>query len=195
MTPNVRCDHWAGGRLIRLIVPLFLAALSGCHDSAETIINDMVKNEATLKQTQEALAAHGAKISTQTDPFLRLESFTVDLSGVQDITEETLALLKRFQAAGIPAVKSVTKINLSGTNVTDEQIAQLNDKELSMQFRQLNLRNTGISDKGLQEITNMPALTELDLRNTKVTAEGVQSFLKARADNPEITFKKPKINR
>ncbi|MGQ0636983.1 MAG: hypothetical protein ACT4QC_20430 [Planctomycetaceae bacterium] len=195
MTSVVRCDRGAGRWLSRLIVLVLLVAFSGCDDSAGKIVDEIVKNNATVKQAQEALAAHGAKITTQTDPFLRLESFTVDLSGVPNITDETLALLKQLQRAAVPAAKSVANINLSGTNVTDAQIARLNDQELSAPLIQLNLRNTGISDKGLQEITNMPALIELNLTNTKVTAEGVEAFLKTRTANPQIQAKKIKIKR
>ncbi|MGQ0635943.1 MAG: hypothetical protein ACT4QC_15125 [Planctomycetaceae bacterium] len=74
-------------------------------------------------------------------------------------------------------------------------MSRLNEKEVSSAVTKLSLRNTGISDQGLAALKNMTSLLELDLENTKVTTEGVQAFLEARADNPEIQSKKPRIKR
>ncbi|MGQ0635642.1 MAG: hypothetical protein ACT4QC_13590 [Planctomycetaceae bacterium] len=59
----------------------------------------------------------------------------------------------------------------------------------------LNLSDTEISDKGLEEITQMLFLGELNLANTKVTDAGVKAFFKVRAENADVKLKKPKIKR
>ncbi|MGQ0635945.1 MAG: hypothetical protein ACT4QC_15135 [Planctomycetaceae bacterium] len=167
-----------------------LAALCGCNGSDAFVEADAEKAKIRLS-AMDALTAQGANVTSEKLPVVGLEASVVDLSGVKNITDETLTLLKQMHTSWKP----LYKINLSGTNITDEQMARLNAKEVSTAVTKLDLRNTGISDKGLQEIKNMPTLSELDLTNTKVTAEGIQAFLKSRADNPDIASKKPIIKR
>ncbi|MGQ0637620.1 MAG: hypothetical protein ACT4QC_23685 [Planctomycetaceae bacterium] len=191
MTSNVWCKR----RVTRLIVPVLLVAFSGCSDPGASIVEDGRKNQVIRQSAEDTLTAQGAKISLEQLPYLGGEGIVVDLSGVPNITDETLALLKQVQTGATGAMKWLTRINLNGTNVTDEQIANLNDTELAAMLMQLNLRNTAISDKGLQELTNLRSLNELDLTNTKVTPEGVQAFLKVLANNSDKSRRLPKIKR
>ncbi|MGQ0636210.1 MAG: hypothetical protein ACT4QC_16475 [Planctomycetaceae bacterium] len=169
-----------------LLVAVALWAIYGCDSATSEYEN----REQSRASAQDALKAQGARISLERIPLVKAQAYVVDLSGVEHVTDETFAMLQQLQTG-----KAVLELNLSGTGITDEQIPKLNDKEVSGPLMRLKLRDTMISDKGLGEITGMPALIELDLKNTKVTAEGVKAFQKARAEDPSIQAKKPKILR
>ncbi|MGQ0637678.1 MAG: hypothetical protein ACT4QC_24130 [Planctomycetaceae bacterium] len=191
MQGNRGFNRWERGTVGRLLVALCLAVLSGCDFSGQKVVEGARQADAIRQSAEEALTARGAKVTLENLAALGMYVSAVDLSGVHDITDETFTLLKQMG----PGWRPIMKINLSGTNITDEQMAKLDETELSQGVTKLTLRNTGISDKGLRDLKNMPSLMELDLTNTKVTAEGVQAFLKLRTDNPEIRSKKPKIKR
>ncbi|MGQ0637239.1 MAG: hypothetical protein ACT4QC_21735 [Planctomycetaceae bacterium] len=191
MKAALKFDRWVLGSVRRLIVFIFVAALCGCDGPDERVVETAREAAAVRQSAEDALKAQGARVTSERLPVVGIYASVVDLSGVKDITDETLTQLRQMQTADRPT----SKINLSGTNISDEQLAQLSDKYLSGGVTKLDLRNTAISDAGLQAIAGMISLTDLDVTNTKVTAEGIQTFLKARADNPEVQSKKPKVRR
>ncbi|MGQ0636477.1 MAG: hypothetical protein ACT4QC_17835 [Planctomycetaceae bacterium] len=152
-------------------------ALCGCGSQGE--VQGVIQSRTSAR---DALKTQGAKFTEKNLPLIG-QTFAVDLSGLTGVTDETFVLLKQ---TGMPVID----LNLSHTSVRDEQLAQL-----APGLTRLNLSDTEISDKGLEHLTHMGLLGELDLTNTKVTAEGVNTFLKARADIPEVQAKRPKIKR
>ncbi|MGQ0637244.1 MAG: hypothetical protein ACT4QC_21760 [Planctomycetaceae bacterium] len=191
MKDRLRFDFWPRRPVSWLVMAACLAAPCGCDSSGESTVAAARDAGANRQSAEDALKAQGAKVTVENVPAIGMYFSVVDLSGVQGITDETFVLLKQMNTTWMP----ILKINLSGTNIIDEQMAKLDADELSRGVTHLNLRNTAISDNGLREIRHIPSLIDLDLTNTKVTAEGVQAFLKARADNPEVQSKKPRIRR
>jgi hypothetical protein len=177
--------HWGSQPVNLLFVMLGAVAVCGCRSPIVEYETE-IKHQASLR---DGLKAQGAVLSTKTIPFLG-EAFIVDLRGVKDFTNEMIKSLKESRMV-------IIELDLSGTNVTDEQLAGLNDRELTGGVGNLNLSNTVISDDGLAKITNLNVLSELNLTKTKVTSGGIEAFYKARAENSAIAarYKKPKIKR
>ncbi|MGQ0637016.1 MAG: hypothetical protein ACT4QC_20595 [Planctomycetaceae bacterium] len=182
------------GQTVRLMLAtMVLAALTGCDASGQKVVEAERDAAANRKNAQDALTDQGAKLQfTESGNAFGIRSCVVDLTGVQGITDETIALLGQLPG-GVLGPTVVAGIDLSGTSITDEQLGRLSEKLPGLM--KLNLRNTAISDAGLQRIAGLTSLNELDLTNTKVTAGGVEAFLKSRADNPDVKAKKPKIKR
>ncbi|MGQ0637727.1 MAG: hypothetical protein ACT4QC_24380 [Planctomycetaceae bacterium] len=135
----------------------------------------------------ESLKEQGAKITSKKLPHIGTVH-QIDLSGSKAISDKTFELIR---TSGM----IVMELNLSDTNVTDDQLALLSGKELSGGLARLNLSNTEISDKGIEHLAALGFLGDLNLTNSKVTADGVKSFLKAREGNTLIAVKKTKVRR
>ncbi|MGQ0637049.1 MAG: hypothetical protein ACT4QC_20760 [Planctomycetaceae bacterium] len=176
----IGCLH-SGNWIGRLFGATVLAALCGCG-GAESQYNELAKTQTDARGTLEA---QGAKISSKFLPVVG-ESLVIDLSGSKSITDGTFEALRQTG-------RIISELDLSNTNVNDSQLAILNDKELSGGLARLNLSDTEITDKGLENITLMGFLGELNLKNSKVTSDGIKSFLKARAENPAVQSKRPRI--
>lgn len=71
------------------------------------------------------------------------------------------------------ATTPVIEIDLSGTDVKDEQLRWLSDLT---ELRTLRLHRTGISDAGLQHIKSLSRLTTLTIGDTRVTNAGLKSL-------------------
>ena len=67
----------------------------------------------------------------------------------------------------------IEEIDLTGTDVTDEQLAQL--AKLTHLDR-LRLHGTSVSDTGLQYLTKFQELTLLELSKTRVTDAGIPAL-------------------
>jgi hypothetical protein len=182
-------DFGTGGRrrapqaLGQVVWALLLPALWGCG-GAEGEYESIIESRSGARET---LAALGAKISQKKFPIVG-KVLLVDLSGARNISDGTFALLKQ-------AGTLIGDLDLSESNVTDEHMALLNEKDLSGSLAKLNLSDTRISDEGLARLTLLGFLSELNLTNTKVTDDGVKAFLEARANNPAVTNKRPRIRR
>ena len=72
-----------------------------------------------------------------------------------------------------PVGKQIVHLNLSGMNVTDQEMSLIAGFS---NLRQLNLNYTGITDKGLKEIAGLKELTMIMLSGTEVSASGVASL-------------------
>ena len=59
----------------------------------------------------------------------------------------------------------------------------------------VDLSHTAITDAGLEKLTNMALLRDLNLSGTKVTPAAIQSFKEARQNDPKIMalFKNPTV--
>ena len=85
------------------------------------------------------------------------------------------------------------ELDLKGSNVTDDQMARLNEQGVGNMLIRLDLSNTAISDAGLYKLTDLYCLMNLNLTGTRVTADGMQRFLAQRQNNPKTVFKPTKI--
>jgi hypothetical protein len=169
------------GRFCFLIM---IAALLGCgRGSTES---EYLKIRKSQEVAADNLRTKGMVVETRRYP--QGEAVAIALKGatVDD------ALFERLKTVG-----HITELDLSGTNITDEQMARLNEKAIGSLLLILDLSNTQVSDEGLAKLDNLLLLMNLKVKGTKITAEGVQNFLDKRRTNPSIPnqFKTPTVER
>ena len=80
----------------------------------------------------------------------------------------------------ITNLSSLDGIDLAGTTVGDEGLAQL--KEMKS-LRQISLVNTPVTDKGLEHLANFPSLHDVWLSRKTISHEAME---KLKADRPDI---------
>lgn len=95
----------------------------------------------------------------------------VDLSGAHRLTEKAMAHMK-----GV----GVVKLNLRKSRVKDglaEYLPTMTDKTGRPSLEELNLSETGVTDKLLPALRSLPALQVVDLSvNRNITSEGARAF-------------------
>ncbi|MGQ0633563.1 MAG: hypothetical protein ACT4QC_03040 [Planctomycetaceae bacterium] len=158
--------------------------LYGC-DNPDAQLQDLRESQASAQQTLES---RGAKISERNLPAPIGTLTTLDLTGLDSITDESIDLIGRMG-------RRVAELKLNGTNIRDEQMSKLNSSAGLMTLVKLDLSDTGITDKGLAEIRDLSFLGELTLKNTRVTDDGVKALQKLRTENPKIQVKQLKVKR
>ncbi len=180
MTNTCACkiDH-PGPRSFVLLALLFLAVLSGCKGDGLT---DYQREEIKKEECLNTLRAQGAKITQKNYPRYG-NGYVVDLSGAQ-LTDSTFQNLKEL--------KRVAELDLSKSSLTDDQMDQLNG--VAFFLAKLDLRNTAVTDAGLQKLTNLNFCFDLYLAGTKVTKAGVENFKKQRLDRPTTKVKKINVH-
>jgi len=72
-----------------------------------------------------------------------------------------------------PIGKQIVHLNLSGMNVTDQEMSLMAGFS---NLRQLNLNYTGVTNKGLKEIIGLKELASIMLTGTAVSASGIASL-------------------
>ena len=113
-----------------------------------------------------ALKRAGANINQQAAIGVpNLQGETVDLRDVK-IDEEILGHLAN--------VENMTELKLTGKSVTDDTLARLAESEAGWKFlRVLDLAGTGITDGGLEHLSDWKKLGILILNDTQVTGAGL----------------------
>jgi hypothetical protein len=142
------------------------------------------KQKAIYDRSIDFLKDRGAKCTPRRYP--EGTAWLIDMQGLT-LTDEVLEHLKR--------VGYITELNLSRSNISDGQLATINNRAVSGFLLKLDLSKTAITDAGLDHLTDLGLLSTLLLTDTKVTADGIARFKKKRADDPRIAppFKTPKI--
>jgi hypothetical protein len=174
-------------RLLQALIPgpvpagLFLPFLAGCTVDGQS---DYERWKEPQREAAAALRQAGAAVTeVRSSP---LDSWTVEFPRAQ-VTDELLDCLKKLQR--------ITKLDLSYSTITDAQVARLNEVEIGGLLGHLDLSHTAVTDRGLEKLTNLKLLQNLNLTGTKVTAGGVEGFKKNRGNDPKILpkFKTPEI--
>jgi hypothetical protein len=89
---------------------------------------------------------------------------------------ETLAMVKRLGGTVTKVEKTVTKIDLHKTAVTDSDVAML----LSIgELQELDLRQTSVTDEGIAPLHDLKQLRVLRVGESRVTAAGSARLKKA----------------
>lgn len=164
-----------------------LVAIVGCgffHDP-----NGPGSYQAVMKAQQsseDALKGIGATLEKKQYPLG--SAWVVDLTG-KDVNSKTFEALKK--------IGPIAELKLKDTKVTDEDMKQLGQTELSGLLVDLDLGNTAVSDVGLKELKVSKFLMKLNLAGTKITDAGVADWQKERSANSNVAqnFKKVKISR
>src|SRR5690242_944942 len=165
-------DTPGAAAVIRQAAVLSLALLAaGCGRRDTTDYNELEQQ----KQQQAAAAAEDAGIKAVRKRYPQGQAWAVNLSGKQ-LTDATFERLRQLD--------HISELDLSRTNVTDAQMAQVN--EIGTLLLKLDLRNTAVTDAGLEQLTNLLVLGELNLAGTKVTPAGVAAFKQQRANDPRV---------
>jgi Leucine Rich repeat len=169
-----------GARTILLIV----IAAAGCKGGDDGGANDFQRRRQGQEDAVGQLRGLGAKLNEVVYP--QGKAWTVDLSGKQ-ITNETFDTLKKLG--------HITELNLSKTNVTDEDMSRVNEMGIGNLLLKLDLSHTAITDTGLAKLDGLYLLSSFNLTDTKVTKAGIDRFKAERNSNSKIgpKFKSPSI--
>lgn len=151
-----------------LLMTLVLAG--GC----EKRISEYDKDQAKLAAAKDKLAAVGAKIEIKQFP--QGDAFIVNLSG-QTLTNETFG--------HIAELVRVVELDLSKSSFKDEDMALISNSDIRGVLMKLNLSDTALSDEGLQQLSEVYFLSELNAANTKITDAGISEF-KTRWPNVKV---------
>jgi hypothetical protein len=163
-----------------LLALLLLTAAPGCQRG-----DGLSDYERAQKPTQDAAAAlrdMGGSVTMVRYP--QGDGWAVALPGAQ-ITDGMFGHLK--------ALRRVAELDLSRSTVTDDQMALLNEQDVGTLLVKLDLSHTAVTDAGLEKLTNLYVLFELNLVGTKVTAAGVEAFKKQRLGNPKVLVKRTAV--
>lgn len=153
-----RDASWA---MITIFCFAAMALAAGCDDG----LSDYERDQAKIGVSRDKLVDHGAKVELKQFP--QGDAYKVDFSG-QSLNEESFELLK--------GLGRIVELDLSGTNITNESLAEINDSTIRDFLLKLNVSDTDISDQGLAEFTDMFLLNELTLANTQVTDDGIKDL-------------------
>jgi hypothetical protein len=179
--PTLPAGRWL--RPLALLALLAAAAL-GCSRQEEALRAIRAKEKAK-GDARTVLEEQGAKFEEKA--YKQGKAWSVDFSGVPQLPEDAFDRLRQ--------IGFITELNFSNTNLTDDQLAKVNDKEIGSLLRKLDLSHTAVTDAGLEKLNDLFILGELDLTGTKCTPAGVQRFQQARSSNTTIPpmFKSVKV--
>ena len=170
--------HCPGSRCSVLLTFLLLAALPGCKKDGLT---DYQREENKKEERLTTLRDGGAKVTQKNYP-PHGHAYVVDLSGAQ-LSDSTFQNLKDL--------KRIAELDLSKSSLTDDQMDQLNS--VAQYLIKLDLRNTAVTDAGLQKLTNLNLCFDLYLAGTQVTPAGVEQFKTQRLARPTTKVKKMNV--
>ncbi|HZU34927.1 MAG TPA: hypothetical protein VFA18_03410 [Gemmataceae bacterium] len=154
------------GRLLRVLLPLFLGALAGCQDAEPEKPTAEQQAAAAHERALAELQSLGAGIDVGENSLGR-NGVKLDFRGTK-LTDQGLERIK--------ALNPILELYLNNTAITDAGLTHLTDLK---QLQRLCLNGTGVTDAGLEHLTGLSDLEVLTLQDTKVTPTGVQKLQKA----------------
>src|SRR4051794_29697074 len=160
-----------GAGLLPFLALLLLAG-PGCTKGDG--LSDYEREQKKKEAAATAIEAAGGTVTTKHydfGPGRSGDGKVVDLHGKQ-ITDDIFASMK--------LIGHVAELDLSGSTVTDDQLAKLNEPDVGTLLIRLDLSNTAVTDAGLAKLTDLYVLLNLKLVGTKVTPAGVQRFKEQR---------------
>ncbi|MEO2036130.1 MAG: hypothetical protein ABGZ35_28995 [Planctomycetaceae bacterium] len=147
-------------------VIVLLPAGCGFYDT-KSGYEQMKEENQSFSDLVEA-AGGSAERRPITVPGFQNVGWIVDLSGAE-ITEDLIEKMLEYNKRD-----PFLQLNLSDSTITDEQLAQLDAGDVLQKVYTLDLKNTGITDAGLDGISNFYVIHELWLKGTQVTLEAVE---------------------
>jgi hypothetical protein len=135
------------------------------------------RKQQDQQEHKTALESLGATFTEVEIPHWGGRSWSVGLRGLK-ITDEVLNHLNKLEL--------VTDLDLSRSTLTDTQLEVLCQGNIGSTLRNLNLSGTKVTDKGLDQLTDLFFLNDLNLTGTQITAAGVKRFQKNRENNPRL---------
>lgn len=108
----------------------------------------------------------------------QMTGWSIDLANA-DINETLIAKIIEV-AQNDP----VFQLNFSGSNITNEQLEELDSGSVLQKTVDLNLSKTSITDAGLDTLNNLFCLTTLNLKESGATAAGAKRLGDRKIANP-----------
>src|SRR5262245_14671183 len=133
---------------------VLLLAILGCGNSGPSYLE---KEQAARERPTASLKESGAKFTLKQYPNGH-SAWAIDMRGMT-ITDEMLEELKQ--------VGHITELNFTKSTITDQQLAIINQRPISGFLLQLDLSKTGITDAGLDQLTDLGFLMTLTVSETK----------------------------
>src|SRR5205085_9812899 len=120
---------------------LLLLAASGCKGDG---LSDYEREQKKKEAAASAIESAGGKVTTKHydfGPGRAGDGKVVDLHGA-NVSDDIFANMK--------LIGPVAELDLSGSTVTDGQLAKLNEKDVGTLLVRLDLSNTAVTDAGLE---------------------------------------------
>lgn len=164
--PGCRTLFRVPGTLSSAAAVLFLLAGCGFYEGKSEY--QKVKEEEQSFSDLVAAAGGSAHKKAVSVPGFQNMGWIIELSGAR-ITEELIEKMIEFNKRA-----PVLQLDLSGSTISDAQLAQLDKNDVLQKVYTLNLKNTAITDDGLDSISDFYVIHELWLQGTTVTTDAVQ---------------------
>lgn len=97
-------------------------------------------------------------------------AWVIDLHGAAINEELVQTLIQRAKT------EYIAELNFRGSTLTDDQLAQLDAGRIGISLVKLDLSNTGITDRGLDQVNGMTLMMELKLSGSGVTKAAAERF-------------------
>ena len=167
---------------------LCASALSGCSGlfgSGESEYRQLQNQRKGMAEVIQE-AGGSAILEAHTLHGFKAHGWMVDLSGAEmtdDIVETVLEMARH---------KPVLQLNLSGSTVTNEQLAQFDEGKVLQKVVILDLSDTAITDAGLDGLSNHYIIGELNLKGSQATAAAAERLGDRQIASPQTPqpFKK-----
>ncbi|QDU42472.1 hypothetical protein [Symmachiella dynata] len=184
---QVRCAGWA--KCLVVASGFFLLTGCGLFEGKSEYQQMLDKRNAFSEMIADA--GGSAVMEKRSMHGLNGVGWFIDLSGA----ELDDALLNAI--AEVAKEKSVYELNLADSSITDEQLAQLDKDEVLQKVFFLDLSNTKITDAGLDSVSNIYVIHELNLKGTAVTEAAVKRLgdkQMAQKQTPDAFRTRPKTD-
>jgi hypothetical protein len=156
---------------------LLVLAVLGC--GPKDGLSDYERAQKKTDSAEETIRNIGGEVSR--GRYYGYEGIAVKLKGAQ-VTDSLFRSLK--------TLAHVAELDLSRSSITDDQLARLNEEGVGTLIVKLDLSHTAVTDAGLEKLTDLRVLQNLNVVGTKVTAAGAERFKQQRAADPKNRIKK-----
>jgi hypothetical protein len=163
-----------------LIVVGYLYMPTGNHGQSGP--SDYELGVQAAKEAADALSSQGGRVKEMSYP--QGKAWAVNLSGMK-ITDDLLG--------GVKALGNISELDLSKSNVTDEQLAKMSKMGLMTLVLKLDLSNTAVTDACFDNLQNMVVLQQMNLVGTKCTKAAADKFVRNRDAQKTTKLKNAKI--
>ena len=181
--------------VLRAVCFACLLQLSGCDSFSGPTGHQQMEQQKERFLELVTSAGGSAELTIFAMPGMRgvqQQGWEVSLSEAE-ISDELIEAITEIADQNL-----VLSLDVSNSNIGDEQLVQLDEKMVLRGTAILNLKNTAITDAGVDQLDHTHALTELNLTGTKISDEAVERLRKRQASSKDtpIPFRRgPKVTR
>ncbi len=151
-----------------LLLTGMLGHVSGCNSYSGPSEYDKFKQSQQSFIDQIAAAGGTASKEGKSLHGFQMTGWLIDLTNAQ-LTDKMIDTLIE-----VAKEDPVFQLNLSKSNITNEQLAKLDAGKVLQKMVDLDLSNTAITDAGLDQLSNLHCLMDLNLKGTAATSAGAK---------------------